>query len=128
MGSELRIRRDRSSLSDGSLFGRRRRGIQPWKLILWSAAMGFMGLIVWQFDRVQPQVMAMMGSSSTATPAAYYYAKAGDLAFWRGDLNVAITNYREAARQQPTNVDLLYELSRMLIYHSYGDRRFSASD
>src|SRR5260221_6469639 len=117
MGSELRIRRDRSSLSDGSMFGRRRRGIQPWKLILWSIAMGFMGLVIWQFDRLQPQVMAMMGNSATATPPAYYFAKAGDLAFWRGDLNAAITNYREAVTHEPTNVDLLYELSRMLNYH-----------
>ncbi len=128
MSSDLRIRRDRSALSDGSLFGRRRRGLQPWKLGLWLLAMGFMGLVIWQFNRIQPQVLAMVGNSATATPPASWYFQVGDRAFWRGDLDTAVTNYRAAAEQAPTNVNILYELARMLLYHSYGDRRFANKD
>ncbi len=126
MSSDMRIRRDRSALSDGSIFGRRRRGIAPWKIVLWLVAMGFLGLTVWQFDRIQPQVLSLVSQSTTATPPFIYYAKAADLAYWRGDLDTAITNYRQAVKQQPQNVDLLYELARMLIYHSYADRRYGS--
>src|SRR5450432_1291163 len=126
MSSDMRIRRDRSSLSNGSMFGRRRRGIAPWKIIAWLFVMGLLGLTIWQFNRIQPQVLALVNSSATATPPSIYYAKAADLAYWRGDLDTAITDYREAVKQQPQNVDVLYELARMLIYHSYGDRRFTS--
>src|SRR5260221_3193006 len=126
MSSDMRIRRDRSALSDGSIFGRRRRGIAPWKIVLWLVAMGFLGLTVWQFDRIQPQVLSLVSQSTTATPPFIFYAKAADLAYWRGDLDTAITNYRQAVKQQPQNVDLLYELARMLIYHSYADRRYGS--
>ncbi len=128
MSSDLRIRRDRSALADGSLFGRRRRGLQTWKIGLWLLAMAFMGLVVWQFNNIQPKVLAMVGSAATPTPPASWYFRNADRAYWRGDLDTAIDNYREAAKQSPSNVDILYELSRMLIYRSYADRRNEASD
>ncbi len=123
MSNEMRIRRDRSALSDGSLFGRRRRGIAPWKIFAWVTMMGVLGIVIWQFNTIQPQILAMVNISATATPVAQVYWKTAELAYWRGDLKTAIANYREAVKQQPKNVDLLYELSRMLIYHSYDDRR-----
>ncbi len=123
MSNEMRIRRDRSALSDGSLFGRRRRGIAPWKIFAWVTMMGILGIVIWQFNTIQPQILAMVNISATATPVAQVYWKTAELAYWRGDLKTAIANYREAVKQQPKNVDLLYELSRMLIYHSYDDRR-----
>ncbi|MCC7448287.1 MAG: tetratricopeptide repeat protein [Anaerolineae bacterium] len=128
MSSDLRIRRDRSVLSDGSMFGRRRRGLQTWKLGLWFVAMGFMGVVIWQFNNIQPKVLGMIGTGATPTPPAIVYARNADLAFQRGDIDAAITNYREAIKQTPNNVDLLYELARMLIYHSYADRRFVNQD
>src|SRR5882724_6696407 len=123
MSNEMRIRRDRSSLSDGSLFGRRRRGIAPWKIFVWVVTMGVLGVVIWQFNTIQPQILAMVNISATATPVAQVYWKTAELAYWRGDLTTAIANYRQAVKQQPRNVDLLYELTRMLIYHSYDDRR-----
>src|SRR5258707_6333967 len=120
------MRRVRSALSDGSIWGGRRRAIAPWKIFLWLVEMAFRGLTVWQFDRIQPQVLSLVSQSTTATPPFIYYAKAADLAYWRGDLDTAITNYRQAVKQQPQNVDLLYELARMLIYHSYADRRYGS--
>ncbi len=123
MSNHLRIRRDRSVLSDGTLFGRRRRGIEPWKFGLWLLAMGLMGFVIWQFDSIQPKVLALVGTAPTATPPAVFFARNGNLAFARGDLDTAISNYELAVAQSPTNVDFLYELSRMLVYHSYADRR-----
>ncbi len=128
MSSDLRIRRDRSALADGSLFGRRRRGLQTWKLGLWLLAMGFMGMVVWQFNSIQPKVLALVGTAPTVTPPASWYFRNADRAFWRGDLDTAINNYREAARQNPANVDILYELARNLIYRSYNDRRNEVQD
>ena len=89
MSSDLRIRRDRSSLSNGSMFGRRRRGLESWKIVAWLSAMGFMGLVVWQFDKIQPQVAAMVGQAPTATPPAVFFWQAADNAYWRGDLSTA---------------------------------------
>ncbi len=90
--------------------------------------MGFMGLVVWQFDKIQPQVAAMVGQAPTATPPAAFFWQAADNAYWRGDLATAISNYRAVVKQQPSNVDLLYELARVLIYHSYDDRRNTKAD
>src|SRR5579859_4121159 len=126
MSGDMRIRRDRSALATGGLFGRRRRGIAPWKIIAWLIAMGIMGLVIWQFNKIQTPLLQMLGNSSTATPPAIVYAQAADLAFWRGDLTSAVSKYREAASQQKTNVDILYELARMLVYHSYEDQRFAS--
>src|SRR5882724_4857236 len=107
MSNDMRIRRDRSALSDGSMFGRRRRGIAPWKIFSWIVVMGIMGLAIWQFKSIQPQVLALVNISATATPPAQVYWKTAELAYWRGDLTTAIANYRQAVKQQPRNVDLL---------------------
>jgi tetratricopeptide (TPR) repeat protein len=85
--------------------------------------MGFMGYVVWQFENIQPRVLAIVGTAPTATPPAVSFARNGNLAFVRGDIENAIVNYRQAVLQAPANVDMLYELARMLIYHSYADRR-----
>src|SRR5258708_36376297 len=124
MADDLRIRRDRSALADGALFGRKqRRQINRWQIGLWLLAMAGLGIVIWQFNTIQPKVLRVFGIAPTATPTANDYFKRGDTAFLRGDLKTAILNYREAARLAPTSVDVLYELARMLIYHSYGDPR-----
>lgn len=123
MNNGIRIRRDRSSLSNGAIFGRRRRSLDVWKLALWFAALGFLALVFIQRDRVTPVLLASIGTAATPTPPAIYYAQAADNAFWQGDLDTAISNYTKAVEQQPKNVDLLYELARMHVYRSYADRR-----
>ena len=124
MSDDLRIRRDRSSLSEGSLFGRvQRRRLNRWHFGLWLLAMAGLGVVIWQFNSIQPKVLDVFGIAPTATPTATDYFKRGDAAYSRGDLDTAIVNYREAARLAPTSVDVLYELARVLIYHSYADPR-----
>lgn len=124
MADDLRIRRDRSALADGGLFVRSpRRRISRWQFGLWLLAMAGMGAVIWQFNAIQPKVLSVFGIAPTATPTAPEYFKRGDLAYLRGDLATAILNYREAARLSPASVDVLYELARVLIYHSYADPR-----
>jgi tetratricopeptide (TPR) repeat protein len=105
------------------MFGRRRRGINPWLIGFWLLGMAAAGIVIWQFNAIQPKVLAIVGSASTPTPGGIEYAQRGDQAFWRGDLDGAVNNYRVAAQLTPANVDVLYELSRVLIYRSYGDVR-----
>lgn len=118
------IRRHRSSLSQGYLFGRkRRRGLSPLFLLAWLLAMGGVGLVIWRFNEIQPMVIAAVGEHPTPTPTGFSYAKRADEAFWNGDLNAAVENYRLAAQLLPNNLDIVYELVKVLIYRSYGDVR-----
>lgn len=146
MADNLRIRRDRSALADGSLFGRRKRRLISWKFGAWAAAMAIVGIVALQFNRIQPVVLAAVGSAPTATPNNVTYAKRGYDAYLRGDLEAAIDNYCRAAQGNPTtsyqqprcetpapdspavrkaNVDVIYELVRVLVYRSYDDRRLN---
>ncbi len=141
-----RIRRDRSALADGLIFGKKRRGIAPWKIIGWLLCMGFMGVVIWQFDRIQPDVLASFGVAPTPTPNATTYAQRGYAAFLSGDLEQAIENYCRAAKGKPgapyqsprcelpptnsndaksVSLDIGYELVRVLIYRSFDDRRLT---
>jgi tetratricopeptide (TPR) repeat protein len=146
MSDGYRIRRDRSALADGTLFGRRKRGIARWKVISWLLAMGFVGLVVLQFNRVQTYVLAAVGQAPTPTPSASVYAQRGYAAYLAGDLESAIDSYCRASGGTPTkpfaeprcvapapgseagkrtNLDVGYELIRVLIYRSFDDRRIS---
>ncbi|HVO43766.1 MAG TPA: tetratricopeptide repeat protein [Aggregatilineales bacterium] len=122
MATNGRIRRDRSGLADGVIFGHRKRRLINWKFALWLLAMACVGVVVWQFNAIQPEVLSMLGTAPTATPFPVVYAQNGDQAFWRGDLAAAILNYRQAVRLDPRNIAYRYELVRVLIYHSYEDR------
>ncbi len=121
MRGELRIRR---GVQRGGAFGRR-RGMNPWFLGFWLLVMAFMAFVVWQFNAIQPTVLAAVGAPPTPTPNPAELARRADAAFWRGDLESAITSYRQAAQGAPRDVGILFELSRNLIYRSYGDVRFS---
>lgn len=110
------------------MFGRRRSGPNRWLLGFWLLSMAAIGIVVWQFHTIQPKVLALVTAPGTPTPMAAEYARRGDAAFWKGDLTASIDNYRLAANQNPNNVDIVYELVRMLIYRSYGDIRFKATD
>ncbi len=144
MDDNLRIRRDRSALADGTLFGRRRRGMSSWKIGLWVLGMLFMGGILWQFNKVQPTVLAWVGTAPTATPSNITYAEKAYTAYLQGDLETAIDNYCLAAHGIPqpeysdprctvpdpdssytrnADVNIVYELVRTLVYRDYDDRR-----
>ncbi len=146
MTDNLRIRRDHSALSDGTLFGRRRRTTFRWKFGLWALVMAFAGGIMWQFDRVQPTVLALISDPPTATPSNLTYTQAGYTAYLHGDLETAINNYCLAAHGVPDkpfsaircalpdlnssyakkpDVNVTYELVRVMVYRTNDDRRLN---
>jgi tetratricopeptide (TPR) repeat protein len=117
------IQRDRSSLADGALFGRKKTAFINWKFAVWLFAMTCVAVVIWQFNAIQPHVLAMVGQAPTATPFPIVYAQQADHAYWNGDLTNAILNYRQALALDPSNINYRYELVRVLVYHSYEDRR-----
>ncbi|MCC7209817.1 MAG: tetratricopeptide repeat protein [Anaerolineae bacterium] len=123
MPDDLYIRRDRSSLGRGLIFGPQRRRGRPWLLYAVIVALAAAGLIVWQIDRVRPIALSLVGIVTTPTPTIVQAAHEGDLAFWRGDLDASLANYRHAAALAPDDLNIAYELIRMLIYRSYSDER-----
>jgi tetratricopeptide (TPR) repeat protein len=126
MSEDFRLNRDRSVLADGMLFGRRRRPTPRWKIGAVLLVLAIIGFVIWQFEAIQPRVMAFIGVGPTPAPSAAEFFRRGDLAFKLGDLNTAISNYRQAAELVPGNPDILVELARMLLYRSYDDARNDA--
>jgi tetratricopeptide (TPR) repeat protein len=122
--TDYRIRRDRSSLGTGAVFnGRRRRNMLKPLLVVNLVALAAAALVWWQFPAAQQMALSVVGSAPTPTLNAIEYAERADRAYWRGDLDAAVLNYREAAVQRPDDIGILYELVRMLIYRSYDDPR-----
>ncbi len=121
------IRRDKSNLH----FGRqaRRKGSRLF-LIIWLITMAAAAGVIWQFNSVQSWVLANVGTEPTPTLDAITQAQLGERAYLAGDLERAIEHYAEAARLAPTNIDILFEYGRMLIYRSYAGRayRFRAGE
>ncbi|NDJ78246.1 MAG: tetratricopeptide repeat protein [Chloroflexi bacterium] len=115
------IRRDRSNLHFGSQ--RRRRGGGA-LLVIWVVTLLLVLAVIWRFDSVQTWVLAGVGGDPTATPNAITLAQQGERAYWRGDLETAIGYYEQAAELAPDNIDIRFELGRVLIYRSYAGRTY----
>lgn len=118
-----RVDRRYSALRNGRMFGRDRNNYR-FALVL-ACLIGICSLVFIQVKRewVQSKVMLVIGMAPPPTESPLDFARQGDAAFWQGDLNSAIENYRSATTVDPTNINILYELVRMLIYRSYGDVR-----
>lgn len=119
---DMHLRRDRSALGRGELFRPRYR-LPRWLIALTVITLLGAAFVFWQMNSIQPAVLALVGIRSTPTPTLLESARQGDLAFWRGQLTESIGHYRKAAELDPNNVDISYELIRMLIYRSYDDER-----
>ena len=59
-----------------------------------------------------PAPLQFRGMAPAATESPLDYARQGDAAFWLGDLNSAVENYRAATTLEPSNINILYELVR----------------
>ena len=122
--NNYRIRRDQSSLSRGSVFsGKRSNRLLVALVVLSSLVFAGVIAIFSQFGNVQLAALSLIGVAPTVTPTAVEYAKRGEIAFWSGDLEAAINNYRISHSLLPSEVGIAYELARMLIYHSSEDPR-----
>jgi tetratricopeptide (TPR) repeat protein len=94
-----------------------------WLFVLYAVVLIGVGVVIWQFNTIQPAVLALVGISTTPTPTILEAARQGDLAFWRGDLDASISHYQQALAMAPDNLDIRYELVRMLVYRSFEDDR-----
>jgi tetratricopeptide (TPR) repeat protein len=109
----MQIKRDYSQPFFGT---RRRRRSSARFMLVYVALLGAFLLFVYtQFDRLQLAALDVVGLAPTATPFASDLATQGALLFQQGDVAAAVALFEQAAAQQPTNIDYLYELGKMYI-------------
>ncbi|MCQ3932635.1 MAG: hypothetical protein DPW16_19470 [Chloroflexi bacterium] len=117
----MQIRRDRSALH----FGRRARRRGPsWFFGFWFFSMAAAVLVMWQMDRVQPEVLAVVMGPPTPTTDAVTLAQLAEEAYWQGDLDNSILYYSQAYELTPNDMGIMFEYVRNLVYGSYDGRGF----
>lgn len=117
----MQIRRDRSALH----FGRRARRRGPsWFFGFWLVAMAAAIGVIWQFSRVQTQVLAVVVGPPTPTTDAVTLAQLAEDAYWDGDLPNSILYYAQAYELTPDDMGIMFEYVRNLVYGSYEGRGF----
>lgn len=115
----MKIDRRRSALR----FGRKaRNNSRITFFVAWLAGMFFALTVIWQFDNVQPSVMAVVAGPPTATPDGVTLAQLAQEAYWKGDLDTAVYYYGQASDIEPLNTVIQFEYVRVLIYASYEGR------
>ncbi len=108
----MQIKRDYSR----PFFTSRRRGARGQLLLGYVLFVGtFLGMVYFQFDRLQLVALDTVGMAPTATPFASEYATMGYESFLEGDMQTAAEQYASAVQAQPENLDYMYEYGRMLI-------------
>ncbi len=107
----IRINRSASHLN---FSGRRRHAARLWLILLWIGMMAGIILVAWQFQAIQPRVLALV-QPPPPTVAAPTLANAAYEAYLAGRLPEAEDNFSQAVRLEPTNVDYLFEYGRILL-------------
>lgn len=109
----MQIRRDYSQpfFSDR----RRRRGTWRWLLLYVVLVGGFLFFVDSQFSSLQLMALQAVGQAPEPTPFASEYATRGMQRYSAGNVREAAGLLEQAVRQQPTNIDYLYEYGRMLL-------------
>ncbi|MBN1310668.1 MAG: tetratricopeptide repeat protein [Anaerolineae bacterium] len=109
----------RTPLGQGNLtFRKRRQRYSLVLLILYLVILLAALYVIWQADRLQPEVAAMMGPPPTSTPAPDELVRQAEEAYQAGDLARSIEFYRQASEIDPQNVQTLTNLARMLTLDS----------
>lgn len=117
----MQIRRDQSSLH----FGRRSRRSGAWRfLLIWVMLMAIILGLIWRFNAVQAEVVALVSGPTTPTPSSVTLAQQAETAYWEGNLGRSIEFYGRAFELDPENVGVGYEYVRNLVYGSYEGRGF----
>ncbi len=118
------IRRDRSRLH----FGHQRRGRQAGLLAALVVVLAIVGLVAWQFDRLEREVGALFGPPATPTPSASTVARQAYLSYVNGDLAAAADGYAAALAMEPDNADYLYEYAHCLLLLNQGQEGLAAAE
>lgn len=108
----IRIDRNNSHLS----FSGRRRGVNPALVALWAISLVVVALVVWRFNDIQPQVLALVQPAASTMTAPTHAGLAYD-SYLAGDVVAAETEFASAVQMSPTSIDYLYEYGRMLMYN-----------
>ncbi|MCU0511457.1 MAG: tetratricopeptide repeat protein [Anaerolineae bacterium] len=93
----------------------RQRGYYVFLVLLALLIAAIPLLVSWQFNTLQLAALQVVGFAPTATPFASERAQRGQLLFESGDIRSAALFYEQAVRQQPENVNYLYEYGRTLL-------------
>jgi len=105
----------RTPLGQGNLsFRKKKHRYSLVLLILYVAILLAALYAIWQADRLQPEVAALVGPTPTATPSPEELIRQAEEAYHAGDLPQAIELYRQASTIDPNNVQTLADLSRVL--------------
>lgn len=115
------IRRDKSNLHFGSQ--RRRRG-SGLLIYVWVFTIVIIAGVILRFNSVQSWVLAGVAGAPTATQDAVTLAQLGERAYLSGDVERAIQFYGRASELAPSNIDIMFEYARMLVYRSYAGRQY----
>lgn len=116
------MRRDRriNRRYDKPFFSSRRRGPGGLTMLLFGGALlcvilGLAWLMATQFDRLQYAAQDLLGIAPTPTPFASQHAQSGIGLYNAGKAEAALEAFDLALRQQPENINYLYEYGRTLI-------------
>jgi tetratricopeptide (TPR) repeat protein len=94
--------------------------------LAWLAAMAVVIVVIWRFDAVQPQVLAMV-QPPAPTLTAPTLARQGYEAYMAGDLPGAERLLGQSVQMDPA-IDTLYEYGRMLLLQDKGDAGLAVAD
>jgi tetratricopeptide (TPR) repeat protein len=94
---------------------RRRRGNWRWLLLYVLLVGGFLFFVDSQFSSLQTMALQMVGQAPPPTPFASELATHGMERYTAGNLLDAADLLEQAVRQQPNNIDYLYEYGRVLL-------------
>ncbi len=107
---------------------RRRRGTGRFVIVFVVLMALFLGFVYTQFDRLQLVALDAVGLAPTATPFASTLATEGANRFREGDVAGAAELFAQAAAQQPTNIDYLYEYGKLLIELDRAEEALTIAD
>jgi tetratricopeptide (TPR) repeat protein len=94
---------------------RRKRGTWRWILLYLLGIGAFLFFVDSQFAELQLMALDMVGQAPPPTPFASELATQGMNLYMSGDMQGARSYFQRAVRQQPQNVDYLYEYGRVLL-------------
>ena len=120
----MRIQRDYSR----PLFTQRKR-TNPWTILMLGVVIG--GILVFislQFDQLQLNTLEAIGMAPTSTPFASDLASEGMMYFQAGDLENALEMMDTAVKQQPDNINYLFEYGWLLIENDRTEEALSVAE
>lgn len=112
----MQIKRDYSQPFFSTPRGRRRRRSSGRLIFFFGVFMAaFLLFVDSQFSRLQLVALDVIGMAPTATPFASWYADQGYSAYLDGKLEISANAFGQAVKQQPDNINYIYEYGRILI-------------